>query len=199
MSRPGATRATPAPAARPTRAELLAACGRRVPDLIAPDLRVLFCGINPSLYSAVVGHHFARPGNRFWPTLHRAGFTERLLAPSEQAELLERGIGITNVFPEASASAASLSRDDYRAGSASLRRTLARYRPRLVAFLGLGAYRITAGRPEAVVGPQAVPFAGIAAWALPNPSGLNAHYQLAALVECYRALARVALGSEGRR
>jgi len=193
-SRPAPT--APAPA-RPTRAELLAAGGRRVPDLIAPDLRVLFCGINPSLYSAVVGHHFARPGNRFWPTLHAAGFTERLLAPSEEAALLERGIGITNVCATASASAESLSRDDYRAGSASLRRKLVRYQPRLIAFLGLGAYRIAANRPEAVVGPQAVPFAGIAAWALPNPSGLNAHYQLAALVECYRALARVALAPGG--
>jgi double-stranded uracil-DNA glycosylase len=180
---------------RPTRAELEAAAGRRVPDLIAPDLRVLFCGINPSLYSAVVGHHFARPGNRFWPTLHGAGFTDRQLRPSEEGELLALGIGITNVFPRASASADTLSADDYRVGSASLRRKLVRYRPRLVAFLGLGAYRIAAGRPDAVVGPQPVPFAGVPAWALPNPSGLNAHYQLGELVECYRALARVALVS----
>ena len=179
--------------ARPTRAELEAANGRRVADLIAPDLRVLFCGINPSLYSAVVGHHFARPGNRFWPTLYRAGFTERLLAPSEERELLAAGFGITNVFPRASASAQTLSREDYRVGSAGLRRKLARYRPRLIAFLGIGAYRITAERPGAVVGPQDVPFEGILAWVLPNPSGLNAHYQLEQLVEVYRALARVAL------
>lgn len=178
---------------RPTPEELAAAHGRRVPDLIAPDLRVLFCGINPSLYSAVVGHHFARPGNRFWPTLFGAGFTERLLAPCEESELLARGIGITNVFPRASASAETLTRDDYRVGSAGLRRKLGRYRPRLIAFLGLGAYRIAAGQPTAVVGPQPVPFAGIATWALPNPSGLNAHYQLDGLIGCYRALARVAL------
>jgi TDG/mug DNA glycosylase family protein len=178
--------------ARPTRAELDAATGRRVPDLIAKDLRVLFCGINPSLYSAVVGHHFARPGNRFWPTIHRAGFTERQLRPSEEAELLARGIGITNVFPEASASADTLSPEDYHVGSVALRRKLGRYRPRLLAFLGLGAYRIAAGRPDAVVGAQPAPFAGIETWALPNPSGLNAHYQLAELVECYRALARAA-------
>jgi TDG/mug DNA glycosylase family protein len=184
--------------ARPTRAELDAATGRRVPDLIAPDLHVLFCGINPSLYSAVVGHHFARPGNRFWPTLHRAGFTERQLSPSEEGELLARGIGITNVIARASASADTLSADDYRVGSASLRRKLRRYRPRVVAFLGLGAYRVAAGRPDAVVGPQAVPFAGLPTWALPNPSGLNAHYQLAELVECYRALARAALVYEAR-
>jgi TDG/mug DNA glycosylase family protein len=177
-------------ATRPTRAELDAAEGREVPDLIAPGLRVLFCGINPSLYSAVVGHHFARPGNRFWPTLHRAGFTERLLAPSEERELLERGIGITNVFPKASASADTLTLDDYRWGEQRLCRKLARYRPKVVAFLGLGAYRIAAGEPKAVVGPQPRAFAGVTAWALPNPSGLNAHYQLRELVACYRALAR---------
>src|SRR5262245_27255203 len=109
---------------RPTRAALEAAVGRRVPDLIAPDLRVLFCGINPSLYSAVVGHHFARPGNRFWPTLYGAGFTGRVLRPSDERELLARGIGITNVCSRASASAATLSIEDYRAGTASLRRKL---------------------------------------------------------------------------
>jgi TDG/mug DNA glycosylase family protein len=182
--------------ARPTRAELDAATGRRVPDLIADDLRVLFCGINPSLYSAVVGHHFARPGNRFWPTIHRAGFTERQLEPSEERELLARGIGITNVFSKASASAESLSPENYRLGSAGLRRKLSRYRPRVLAFLGLGAYRIASGRPDAVVGLQPVPFAGVVTWALPNPSGLNAHYQLAELVECYRALAHAARPSE---
>jgi double-stranded uracil-DNA glycosylase len=182
------------PSRRPSPAELAAAQGRRVPDLIAPNLRVLFCGINPSLYSAVVGHHFARPGNRFWPTLHRAGFTERLLQPSEEHELLALGFGITNVFSRASASAASLSPEDYRQGSKSLRRKLQRYRPRIIAFLGIGAYRIAAGRRDAQVGPQPVPFAGVATWALPNPSGLNAHYQLAELAEHYRALARVALG-----
>jgi double-stranded uracil-DNA glycosylase len=179
---------------RPSRAELDAAQGRRVPDLIAPDLRVLFCGINPSLYSAVVGHHFARPGNRFWPTLHRAGFTDRVLHPSEERELLARGVGITNVFSRATATAASLSPEDYRQGSKSLRRKLQRYRPRIIAFLGLGAYRIAAGDPGALVGPQPVAFAGVTTWALPNPSGLNAHYQLAELADCYRALARVAFG-----
>lgn len=164
-----------------------------MPDLIAPGLRVLFCGINPSLYSAVVGHHFARPGNRFWPTIHRAGFTERLLRPSDERELLARGIGITNVCPHASASADSLTPADYASGSAVLKRKLRRYRPRAIAFLGLGAYRIAAGEPRARVGLQPRPFAGVAAWALPNPSGLNAHYQLDALVECYRALAQAVL------
>jgi double-stranded uracil-DNA glycosylase len=174
---------------RPTPAALAAAHGRQVPDLIAPALDVLFCGINPSLYSAVVGHHFARPGNRFWRTLHGAGFTDRLLGPTEERELLERGIGITNVVPTASASADSLSAEDYRQGTARLRRKLRRYRPRVIAFLGLGAYRIAAQRPGALVGPQPEPFAEAEAWALPNPSGLNAHYQLPDLIECYRALA----------
>jgi TDG/mug DNA glycosylase family protein len=164
-----------------------------VPDLIAPGLAVLFCGINPSLYSAVVGHHFARPGNRFWPTIHRAGFTGRLLRPSEERELLALGIGITNVCLKASASAESLSAADYASGAALLRRKLRRYRPRAIAFLGLGAYRIAAGDPQAVVGLQARPFAGVTAWALPNPSGLNAHYQLDDLIECYRALAKAVL------
>jgi TDG/mug DNA glycosylase family protein len=178
---------------RPSPAALAAAAGSRVPDLIAPGLKVLFCGINPSLYSAAVGHHFARPGNRFWPTLHRAGFTERLLRPSEERALLELGIGITNVCPLASASADSLTPADYASGGAVLRRKLRRYRPQTIAFLGLGAYRIAAGEPNAAVGLQQSPFAGVAAWALPNPSGLNAHYQLADLVECYRALARAVL------
>jgi TDG/mug DNA glycosylase family protein len=183
---------------RPSRAQLEAAHGQRVPDLIAPGLRVLFCGINPSLYSVVVGHHFARPGNRFWPTLHQAGFTPRRLVPSEERELLARGIGITNVCSEASASADSLTPADYAAGAAQLRRKLHRYKPRVIAFLGLGAYRIAAREPGAGVGPQPVPFAGVTAWALPNPSGLNAHYQLPELVACYRALAQTVFGSSSR-
>jgi TDG/mug DNA glycosylase family protein len=188
-----AARQEPGSPLRPSPAELAAAEGRRVPDLIGPGLAVLFCGINPSLYSAVVGYHFARPGNRFWPTLHGAGFTDRLLRPNEERELLKLGIGITNVCSKASASADSLTLEDYASGSAILRRKLRRQRPLAIAFLGLGAYRIAAGEPKAVVGLQARPFAGVAAWALPNPSGLNAHYQLDDLVECYRALARAVL------
>src|SRR3954471_8193988 len=153
---------------KPTREQVEAARGKALADLLALDLRVLFCGINPSLYSAAVGHHFARPGNRFWPTLHRAGFTERLLLPSEERELLARGIGITNVFPRASASADTLSLADYRWGEQRLRRKLLRYAPQVVAFLGIGAYRIAASEPKAVVGPQPRAFAGVTAWVLPN-------------------------------
>jgi double-stranded uracil-DNA glycosylase len=174
----------------PGQAALEAARGGRVPDLITRDLGVLFCGINPSLYSAAVRHHFARPGNRFWPAIHGAGFTRELLVPARERELLHAGIGITNVVPVATASADELSRDEYRQGVEALRRKLARYRPRTIAFLGLGAYRIASGRPGATIGLQPEPFAGVAAWALPNPSGLNAHYQLPALIECYAALAR---------
>jgi double-stranded uracil-DNA glycosylase len=175
---------------RPSAAQLLAAHGAKLPDLIGPGLAVLFCGINPSLYSAVVGFHFARPGNRFWPTLHGAGFTERVLHPSEQHELLASGLGITNVVSRATASADDLVPEDYARGSRTLRNKVQRYRPRVIAFLGLGAYRLAAAAPDAGVGRQPEPFAGVEAWALPNPSGLNAHYQLAQLIECYAALAR---------
>jgi len=183
-------RRTSSRVARPSPAELAAAQGRGLPDLIQPGLRVLFCGINPSLYSAAVQHHFARPGNRFWRTLYAAGFTERVLSPSEQGELLERGIGLTNVVAKASASADELTREDFRRGCASLRRKLQRHRPRVIAFLGLGAYRIVEQQPLARVGLQPEPFAGVVAWALPNPSGLNAHYRLEELARCYAELAR---------
>lgn len=178
---------------RPTAAELEAARGGTVPDLIAPQLRVLFCGINPSLYSAAVGHHFARPGNRFWRTLYLAGFTDRLLKPDEERELLERGIGVTNVVPRATASADELEPADYERGARALRRKLARYNPAAIAFLGLGACRRVIGDRRAGVGRQSEALQGAEVWALPNPSGLNAHYQLDALVGCYRELARAVL------
>jgi len=178
------------PARRPTPEQLLAARSLGLRDLIQPELRVLFCGINPGLYSAAVGQHFARPGNRFWLTLQRAGFTERLLHPSEQRALLELGIGLTNLVPRASASADELERSEYQQGVLSLRRKLRRYRPRALAFLGLGAYRLAAGQPGASVGRQVEPFEGVETWALPNPSGLNAHYPIARLVACYAELAR---------
>lgn len=177
---------------QPSRTELEAARGKCVPDLIAPGLKVLFCGINPSLYSAATGHHFARPGNRFWKTLERAGFTDRLLAPHEERELLQRRIGITNAVAHASASAAELVPDDYRRGAHQLARKVATFRPRFVAFLGISAYRIVAMAPAATIGPQPSRFAGTDVWALPNPSGLNAHYQLPDLAAAYSALARAA-------
>src|SRR5438477_4556768 len=139
---------------RPTAQQLADACGRRVPDVVRPGLRVLFCGINPGLYSGAVGHHFARPGNRFWKALHRAGFTRRQLSPFEERELLQSGLGITNLVSRATAGAAELSERELRAGARRVRRIVRRFRPAVVAFLGVGAFRAAFGRPRATVGPQ---------------------------------------------
>ncbi len=180
---------------RPTPRELEAARDQRVPDVIAPNLRVLFCGINPSLYSAAVGHHFARPGNRFWRAIHGAGFTPTLLRPDEERRLLKAGLGITNVVARATASAAELAETDYRQGAELLVGKLRRYQPRWLAFVGLGAYRLVSNNPKAPVGEQQSAFGGVRTWALPNPSGLNAHYQLDDLVRVYAQLARAAFDS----
>src|SRR5438270_595831 len=126
---------------KPTKKDLLAAHDKRVPDLIAPDLDVLFVGINPGLYSAAVGHHFARPGNRFWPALYQAGFTDRLLCPFDERELLMQGTGITNIVDRASASADHLTSEELLDGAKKLAKKIARYRPKAVAFLGITAYR----------------------------------------------------------
>jgi TDG/mug DNA glycosylase family protein len=181
---------------RPTRAQVAAAVGRTVPDVVAPGLRVLFCGINPGLYSGAVGHHFARPGNRFWRALHLSGFTDRVLSPSEERELLTAGLGITNLVGRATAVADHLVDDELRAGGARLARKVRRLRPGTVAFLGIGAYRVAFGRPEAMIGPQPATVGGAGAWVLPNPSGLNAHYQVEDLAEAFRAL-RASLPASG--
>ena len=175
---------------KPTPQQIAAARGRTVPDILGPGLRVLFCGINPSLYSAAVGHHFARPGNRFWPALHAAGFTERRLSPFEARQLLDRGYGLTNIVARATASAAELTGDELVRGALLLRRKLRRYRTAVVAFLGVGSYRTAFGRPEAGLGPQPERIAETAVWVLPNPSGLNAHYRLADLARLYGELRR---------
>jgi double-stranded uracil-DNA glycosylase len=175
-------------AARFTPAELAAADGRFVPDVLRPELRVLFCGINPGLWSAAVGHHFARPSNRFWKALHLGGLTPRLLAPDEESELLALGLGITNLVERATAGAAELGPSELRAGGARLAAKVAAARPRVVAVLGVGAYRTAFARPKAAVGPQPDPIGGAAAWLLPNPSGLNAQYQLPDLAEAFAEL-----------
>ena len=162
---------------RPTKAELLAAKDKSIPDVIAPDLRVLFCGINPGLYSGATGHHFARPGNRFWPALYAGGFTDRLLSPYEEQELLPRGYGITNVVNRATATAAELSAEELVKGGQRLLATAQRYHPRCIAVLGVTAYRAAFGRPKASFGRQNEPIGEAIVWVLPNPSGLNAHYQ----------------------
>jgi double-stranded uracil-DNA glycosylase len=173
---------------KPTRAELESAAGRAVSDVIAPGLRVLFCGINPGLYSGATGHHFARPGNRFWPTLHAAGFTDRVLHPSEERELLRRGYGITNVVERATATAAELSADELIRGARRLEATVSHYRPRYVAILGISVYRTAFGRPKAQLGLQPESIGESRIWVLPNPSGLNAHYQLNDLARLFAEL-----------
>jgi double-stranded uracil-DNA glycosylase len=173
---------------RPTRADLLAAKDKTVRDVIAPGLRVLFCGINPGLYSGATGHHFARPGNRFWPTLHQAGFTPRLLHPSEERELLLHGYGITNLVPRATATADQLLREELVAGRQRLEARVKRYQPRVVAILGISAYRTAFAEKTVRLGEQPEHLAGTTVWVLPNPSGLNAHYQLEDLAEHFRAL-----------
>lgn len=172
----------------PTAAQLAAAHGTTIPDVIGPSLRVLFCGINPGLWSAAVGKHFARPGNRFWPTLHRAGFTDRLLSPFEERELLKRGYGITNMVARATATAAELSAEELLRGGRLLRAKLRKYRPAFVAFVGVTAYRVAFGQPKAAVGRQPEKLEAATVWVLPNPSGLNANYQLADLARLFREL-----------
>ena len=172
----------------PTPNELLEANGRTIPDVIGPGLDVLFCGINPGLWSAWSGHHFARPGNRFWPALHRSGWTPRLMSPDEDGDLPALGIGITNVADRPTRAAAELSDDELRAGALALGELAERYRPRVVAVVGLGAYRVGFGVPGAGVGLQEGRIGGRPAWVLPNPSGLNAHWQLPALAEEFSRL-----------
>jgi len=174
--------------ARPSPRELAAAHGNSIPDVIAPGLRVLFCGINPGLYSGATGHHFARPGNRFWPTLHRAGFTARQLHPSEQDELLRAGYGVVNLVNRATATAEELVPEEFVAGRKRLAAKVRSYRPAAVAFLGVGAYRQAFGLRSADIGLQPERFEGATVWVLPNPSGLNANYQLPDLVRLFRAL-----------
>ncbi|MEU1368364.1 G/U mismatch-specific DNA glycosylase [Streptomyces sp. NPDC005803] len=168
--------------------ELLAARDRIVPDVVAGGLRVLFCGINPSLTTAATGHHFAFPGNRFWPVLHLSGFTPRQLKPSEQSELLHYGLGITNVVARATARADELSAEEFRAGGRLLTSKVEDLRPRWLAVVGITAYRTAFGERQARVGPQDRMIGGARVWALPNPSGLNAHWSVRSMAEEYGRL-----------
>ena len=179
-------------AVKPTPAELQAARDKVIKDVIAPGLRVLFCGINPGLYSGATGHHFARPGNRFWPALHRSGFTPRLLSPFEERELLSVGIGVTNIVARTTAMASELTRDELHEGGKKLERKVRRYRPGWLAVLGLGAYRSAFGEKASAVGPQPRTIGSTNVWLLPNPSGLNAHYQLPDLVREFSRLREAA-------
>jgi double-stranded uracil-DNA glycosylase len=179
---------------RPTPADLAAARDQTIPDVAAPGLRVLFSGINPGLYSAAVGLHFARPGNRFWPALHRSGFTPRLLRPDEQDQLLDLGLGITNIVARATARADELSPEELREGGRVLGAKAGRLRPGWLAIVGVTAYRTAFGHPGAGVGPQDEPLGGTRVWVLPNPSGLNAHWPAPQLADAFRELSEAADG-----
>lgn len=183
----------PAGAWRPTKDQIAAAHGATVLDVVSAGLSVLFVGINPSLYSGAVGHHFARPGNRFWKALHLAGFTDRLLSPFEEGELLRSGLGITNLVDRATAGADEISPEELHRGARWLERKVCQFDPSFVAFLGLGAYRTAFGRSAADVGPQPEQLCRSRIWLLPNPSGLNAHYQVADLARVFADLRRDAI------
>lgn len=175
---------------RPTPQEIQAAAGKTVTDVIAPGLNILFCGINPGLYTAAIGHHFGRPGNRFWPALYAAGITPRLLSPYEERELLTYGYGITNLVARATATAAELSRIELVNGGRVLEEKTRQYHPRMLAFLGVTAYRAAFDRPKAQTGPQPDRIGDTRLWVLPNPSGLNAHYQLTDLARLFEEVKR---------
>ncbi len=180
---------------RPTPDDLRDAVNRTIRDVVAADLDVLFCGSNPGLWSGATGHHFARPGNRFWPTLHAAGFTPRLLAPHEERELLALGLGITNVVRRTTATADQLTPEELVAGRRRLVRLVRRHRPRMLAVLGIGAYRTAFARPKAALGLQEERLGETRLWVLPNPSGLNANYQREALATLFGELRGWALGT----
>jgi TDG/mug DNA glycosylase family protein len=179
---------TPVTNRKPTPAELLAAKDQRIPELLARSLKVLFCGINPGLWSGATGHHFARPGNRFWPALHAGGFTPRVLKPFEEAELLTFGYGITSFVNRATATAAELSDAELIEGALRLQKTVRKYRPAMLAILGVGAYRTGFARKKAAMGLQAETIGDTRLWVLPNPSGLNAHQTPASLAKLFAEL-----------
>ena len=179
---------------RPTPADLAAARELTIPDVAAPGLRVLFSGINPGLYSAATGYHFARPGNRFWPALHRSGFTPRQFRPDEQEQLLGLGLGITNIVDRATARADELTTQELRDGGAALLAKAGRLRPRWLAVVGVTAYRTAFGEAGATVGPQERTASGTRLWVLPNPSGLNASWPIPRLVEAFAELRMTAMG-----
>jgi len=173
---------------RPSAQDLDAARDKTLPDVVAPGLRVLFAGINPGLYSAATGYHFARPGNRFWPALYAAGFTDRVLRPEEQQDLLALGLGITSVVARATASAGELTADEIRAGGQVLTAKVARLGPRWLAVVGITVYRTAFGRPAATTGRQEETLGGASVWVLPNPSGLNASWTAPKLAGAFRDL-----------
>jgi TDG/mug DNA glycosylase family protein len=168
------------------------ATGLTVPDVVKPGLRVLFCGINPGLMSGALGQHFARPGNRFWKVLYLSGFTDRVVAPSEQWSLLDRGIGITNLVPVTTRSATDLSAEQLREGAVILEKNVAQWQPAFAAVLGMQAFRTAFRQPRATIGEQVALLSGARLWLLPNPSGLQARYGLGEMVPLFTELRRAA-------
>jgi TDG/mug DNA glycosylase family protein len=181
-----------------TRQELEAARSRTVDDLLGPGVRLLFVGINPGLWTAAANAHFARPGNRFWPALHLAGITPSLVDASAgmpadaAADLIARGVGITNLVARATARADEVTRSELHEGARRLVALVEQHRPAVVAVLGLTAYRAAFEHRNAVAGRQSETLGGAELWVLPNPSGLNAHESLASLAAAYRAVAEAA-------
>src|SRR5947209_15972165 len=173
---------------KPTREQLAAAANQHLADVWTAEVKGVFVGINPSLYSAAIGRHFGRPGNRFWKALHAAGFTDRLLSPFEERELLKSGYGITNVVPRATATANQVTKEDFVNGGRRLVAKVLRYRPKFLAIVGLGAYRAAFNRPKAIPGRQNEEIGDTILWVLPNPSGLNANYQQTDLVRLFKEL-----------
>jgi TDG/mug DNA glycosylase family protein len=176
---------------RPSKTQIASAHGATIPDILSFGLDVVFCGINPSLYSAAVGHHFARPGNRFWKALHESGFTDRLLSPFEDGLLPAFGLGLTNMVARATSAAEELSVVELVTGASILARKIMSWEPKILAVLGVSAYRIAFGDPGARVGPQDRRLGSTGVWLLPNPSGLNAHYRPADIAACLAQLRRV--------
>jgi len=173
---------------KPSKEDLRDAINRTTEDLIDYNLKVLFCGINPGIWSGATGFHFAKPGNRFWKVLHFSGFTERILHPSEEHELLESGYGITCFVKRTTARADELSAEEYVAGGKALVRKIEKYKPENLAVLGIGAYRTAFQQPKAKLGLQDERIGGARVWLLPNPSGLNAHYQVNDLAALFREM-----------
>ena len=178
---------------KPTKEDIADALNRTVPDLIGPGLDVLFCGINPGIYSGATRRHFAKPGNRFWKVLYGAGFTNRLLQPWEEDELLDSGYGITCFCKRTTARADELTPEEIVEGGRELEKKIKRYKPKMLAVLGMGAYRTAFGKPKAKLGLQEETIGGTGIWLLPNPSGLNAHYQIADFVRLFQELKAAAL------
>ncbi len=180
---------------KPTKEDLRDAINRTTEDLIDYNLKILFCGINPGIWSGATGFHFAKPGNRFWKVLHLAGFTDRILHPSEEHELLELGYGITSFCKRTTARADELTTAEYVEGGKALVRKIEKYKPKTLAVLGIGAFRTAFQQPKAKLGLQDEKFGKTRVWLLPNPSGLNAHYQANDLAELFSE-ARLAVENE---